>query len=113
MIRPPPRSTRTDTLFPYTTRFLSAADAGGEAAGGAFGEHPPGPLPRSAAEPPDRDGMAQEFGDGRLPAAAVGRVPAAAARPAGAGRSEERRVGKECVSTCRSRWSAYHNKKKQ
>src|SRR3546814_11103099 len=24
-----------------------------------------------------------------------------------AGRSEERRVGKECVSTCRSRWSAY------
>src|SRR3546814_11548374 len=23
------------------------------------------------------------------------------------GRSEERRVGKECVSTCRSRWSAY------
>src|SRR3546814_20855299 len=29
-----------------------------------------------------------------------------------AGRSEERRVGKECVSTCRSRWSAYHYKKK-
>src|SRR3546814_12600881 len=25
-----------------------------------------------------------------------------------AGRSEERRVGKECVSTCRSRWSPYH-----
>src|SRR3546814_12250428 len=24
------------------------------------------------------------------------------------GRSEERRVGKECVSTCRSRWSSYH-----
>src|SRR3546814_19496184 len=23
-------------------------------------------------------------------------------------RSEERRVGKECVSTCRSRWSTYH-----
>src|SRR3546814_13252084 len=23
-------------------------------------------------------------------------------------RSEERRVGKECVGTCRSRWSAYH-----
>src|SRR3546814_13603387 len=28
------------------------------------------------------------------------------------GRSEERRVGKECVSTCRSRWSPYHYKKK-
>src|SRR3546814_1125186 len=25
-----------------------------------------------------------------------------------AGRSEERRVGKECVSTCRSRWVTYH-----
>src|SRR3546814_11991075 len=28
-------------------------------------------------------------------------------------RSEERRVGKECVSTCRSRWSPYHQKKKR
>src|SRR3546814_10630644 len=31
--------------------------------------------------------------------------------PGGGGletRSEERRVGKECVSTCRSRWSPYH-----
>src|SRR3546814_1226807 len=26
----------------------------------------------------------------------------------GTSRSEERRVGKECVSTCRSRWSPYH-----
>src|SRR3546814_8021301 len=28
-----------------------------------------------------------------------------------AARSEERRVGKECVSTCRSRWSPTHSKK--
>src|SRR3546814_16038184 len=28
-------------------------------------------------------------------------------------RSEERRVGKECVSTCRSGWSPYHSKKNQ
>src|SRR3546814_14711001 len=28
-------------------------------------------------------------------------------------RSEERRGGKECVSTCRSRWSPYHKKKKK
>src|SRR3546814_4384088 len=28
--------------------------------------------------------------------------------PHAPGRSEERRVGKECVSTCRSRWSPYH-----
>src|SRR3546814_16093153 len=27
-------------------------------------------------------------------------------------RSEERRVGKECVSTCRSRWSPYHSHNK-
>src|SRR3546814_19913268 len=29
-------------------------------------------------------------------------------RGKGLGRSEERRVGKECVGTCRSRWSPYH-----
>src|SRR3546814_10363337 len=29
-------------------------------------------------------------------------------RPPSAPRSEERRVGKECVSTCSSRWSPYH-----
>src|SRR3546814_20443497 len=28
-------------------------------------------------------------------------------------RSEERRVGEECVSTCRSGWSRYHSKKKK
>src|SRR3546814_13192923 len=28
-------------------------------------------------------------------------------------RSEERRVGKECVGTCSSRWSPYHSKKKK
>src|SRR3546814_14083249 len=28
-------------------------------------------------------------------------------------RSEERRVGKECVSPCRSRWSPYHEKTQQ
>ena len=30
------------------------------------------------------------------------------ASPPSLTRSEERRVGKECVSTCRSRWSPYH-----
>src|SRR3546814_11052392 len=30
-----------------------------------------------------------------------------------ADRSEERRVGKECVSTCRFRWTPNHEKKKQ
>src|SRR3546814_1569095 len=34
--------------------------------------------------------------------------PALPSRSLLPGRSEERRVGKECVSTCRSRWSPYH-----
>src|SRR3546814_13400564 len=34
--------------------------------------------------------------------------PPTANGDATARRSEERRVGKECVSTCRSRWSPYH-----
>src|SRR3546814_1062000 len=35
-------------------------------------------------------------------------LPGREVAPAPAVRSEERRVGKECVSTCRSRWSPYH-----
>src|SRR3546814_10103225 len=38
----------------------------------------------------------------------VGQQAAVLVRQFGVGRSEERRVGKECVSTCRSRWSPYH-----
>src|SRR3546814_20907508 len=60
----------------------------------------------------------------RLPGGAVRlRVPAPGTRLSPSGpiqpvrrlrtRSEERRVGKECVSTCRSRWSPYHYKKKE
>src|SRR3546814_12383165 len=43
-----------------------------------------------------------------------GTIPTRSLRQAGQVhvRSEERRVGKECVSTCRSRWSPYHSKKK-
>src|SRR3546814_18137172 len=37
----------------------------------------------------------------------LGQSSGTASLPAG-GRSEERRVGKECVSQCRSRWSPYH-----
>src|SRR3546814_15216722 len=35
-------------------------------------------------------------------------VAPSAIQPKGPVRSEERRVGKECVSTCRSGWSPYH-----
>ena len=34
--------------------------------------------------------------------------PRVLAQPIAIARSEERRVGKECVTTCRSRWSPYH-----
>src|SRR3546814_17251975 len=50
-----------------------------------------------------------------LSAVALAAIATAAAGPVGfvalaapQVRSEERRVGKECVSTCRSRWSPYH-----
>src|SRR3546814_7765047 len=39
-------------------------------------------------------------------------APLASMAAAQAARSEERRDGKECVSTCRSRWSPYHLKHK-
>src|SRR3546814_16663895 len=42
------------------------------------------------------------------PAPTTTGAPALASASAASGRSEERRVGKECVSTCRSRWSPYH-----
>src|SRR3546814_13685040 len=43
--------------------------------------------------------------DGRIP---MRRIVVIAALIGDGHRSEERRVGKECVSTCRSRWSPYH-----
>src|SRR3546814_11233650 len=51
------------------------------------------------------------------PLASAGRVLAAvpinALLPHRLARSEERRVGTECVRTCRSRWPPYHKKKKK
>src|SRR3546814_14951182 len=45
----------------------------------------------------------------RTSTSALARRPARARKR----RSEERRVGQECVSTCRSRWSPYHYKQKE
>src|SRR3546814_15798472 len=42
------------------------------------------------------------------PVQAVGKGLANLLEPVASPRSEERRVGKGCVSTCRSRWSPYH-----
>src|SRR3546814_12426473 len=41
------------------------------------------------------------------------KISVKARRHAANNRSEERRVGKECVSTCRSRWSPYHKNKNE
>src|SRR3546814_3814861 len=62
--------------------------------------HPAATAARSAPMPASRSGHGS---------ASPRRQPAHANQPSP--RSEERRVGKECVSTCRSRWSPYHYKK--
>src|SRR3546814_14049791 len=59
-------------------------------------------VPPEHSERRPRGGACREQG---------GRRYEMAEAPAPARRSEERRVGKECVSTCRSRWSPYHYKK--
>src|SRR3546814_14985417 len=121
LIRRPPSSTRTDTLFPYTTLFLSSW------CGCARNSPPEGADPHrihacvgEGARPKRRE---QQWG-GALP---VNLAPYRAHRriltaslvgtavefydfyiygtAAALVRSEERRVGKECVSTCRSRWA--------
>src|SRR3546814_15988468 len=111
MIRRPPRSTRTDTLFPYTTLFRSGVIA-----------HPDENAPaavRSYAQP--QFIILGETARIEWQAALILRYllkgsaskGAAHARRRDCGpngfahRSAERRVGKACVSTCRSRWSPY------
>src|SRR3546814_12689599 len=112
MIQRPTRSTRTDTLFPYTTLFRSYQkwDLA----------HLP-ILPQKFQKKPAGDKTTQLNIVTRLIKQAREIVIATDAGREGeaiawyildyAGwrgpRSEERRVGKECVSTCRSRWSAY------
>src|SRR3546814_14780928 len=114
MIRRPPRSTRTDTLFPYTTLFRSQTSAGG--------------VPRQRREQEQRDdvrdldhrvhgrtrGILVGIADGvarhrgLVGFAALAAVVAVLDIFLGIVSSEERRVGKACVSTCRSRWSPYN-----
>src|SRR3546814_19699619 len=121
MIRRPPRSTRTDTLFPYTTLFRSeegehASAAAGPscpraAGGGALcgGWHSPAAVPgqrRRADTGPVRPAHRG------LPAGSFrGRhaQPAGMRRGGGAGgrRSAARRVGEDGVLTCRTRLLPY------
>src|SRR3546814_12834296 len=116
MIRRPPRSTRTDTLFPYTTLFRSGVGyLNAKWKNGEF-DLPDeddifDPLPikgkRIQNSPTfSANGSAEwkhEIGD-----AYVVSVRGDFTHTGAFYRSEERRVGKEWVSTCRSRWSPYH-----
>src|SRR3546814_17438691 len=104
MIRRPPRSTRTDTLFPYTTLFRSYLVE----KTGQF-------LPKDAAARMQAiqwlmwqmGGFGPMLGQAHhFLRAAKEQVPYGVERYT-TERSEERRVGKECVSPCRSRWSPY------
>src|SRR3546814_13224725 len=108
MIRRTPRSTRTDTLCPYTTLFRSVEAAGQVAAARAclIGSEA---IAAEAVRPIWCQHRMRRAGDGVFVDPRAGREHAAddVGIVAG-GRSEERRVGKECVSTCRSRWSPYH-----
>src|SRR3546814_14948052 len=127
MIRRPPRSTRTDTLFPYTTLFRSTApglqvltDDGWIDAVAPEGKViintgmmlevisngviPPG-MHRVVADPTftgERYSVVQFCHP--TPWTILSPLSSCCTPE----RSEERRVGKECVSTCRSRWSPYH-----
>src|SRR3546814_15994376 len=118
MIRRPPRSTRTDTLFPVTTLFRSGpmivkgywnkAQATAETV--VDGWVRTGDLARLDAEGflyiVDRAKDMVLRGGENIYSSEV--ENALYEHPAVTDRSEERRVGKECVSTCRSRWSPCH-----
>src|SRR3546814_15083924 len=117
MRRRPPRSTRTDTLFPYTTLFrslgerpLARADRRGEGSDGGQGPRAlPAAAPRADGARPwaGHGGVAATDRQGRSGRAAGGGrglITKAAIAPLRR-RSEERRVGKACVSTCRTRCS--------
>src|SRR3546814_15714412 len=69
------------------------------------------PSSPTAAMPDDPASASidEDRGDWRTDTGTDARADGGAAAP----RSEERRVGKECVSQCRSRWSPAHSKKNQ
>src|SRR3546814_13461902 len=118
MIRGPPRTTRTDSLFPYTTLFRSRGhrrierrEAGRFAIAGCriacktriMLSQPRLALRKRLRMRHDTRHAVQRAGLGHQIVMNFYRALAQNLK----GRSEERRVGKECVSTCRSRWTPY------
>ena len=94
----------------YARMLLSIAATAGAALGAwAYGTYEPNsPLfGRAVGRGPTRERVAYlTFDDGPNPAATEPILETLAA--SNVRRSEERRVGKECQSVCRSRWSPYH-----
>src|SRR3546814_20017514 len=107
MIRRPPRSTRTDTLFPYTTLFRSARTGSCRTARGSRAA-----VPRRGGPGQNQPRVRSSMIVGDLDVMGVAVPPPRTDPPLvvdpDAVRSEERRVGKECVSTCSSRGSQNH-----
>src|SRR3546814_16599697 len=120
MIRRPPGSTRTDTRFPYTTRFRSGQEGVQEYLLEArVGEESPlagKPLRETSTRLDEHDAtlLGLKRGEVTIPSAAqwtpvrAGDTLLIEAATDDVGRSDERRVGKECVSTCRYRWWPAH-----
>src|SRR3546814_18139963 len=103
MIRRPPRSTRTYTLFPSTTLFRSDGVLGGWATinGSDYAKVLGGGIIAfDATDYTDKDD-ASSWLDGEI-------ISDSENAPDTPFRSEERRVGKECARTVRSRWSPEH-----
>src|SRR3546814_6019958 len=88
MIRRPPRSTRTDTLFPYTTLFRSAGQAGSLPASSGK-RQPREPGPAAADGRPHPPGAAGEDRDRPNRGTDDPSYHPDARRPAHSGRSEE------------------------
>src|SRR3546814_11506585 len=110
MLRRPPRSTRTDTLFPYTPLFRSALGEVGEPGlalrADVTDEADVAAMVGAVVEAFGRIDVLCNNAGGGTGAGPVDQTPVAELSLDD--RSEERRVGKECVSTCKSRWSPYH-----
>src|SRR3546814_16897299 len=123
MIRRPPRSTRTDTLFPYTTLFRSVRqnqEAAMPKHEVRLHEQINAPNERVFDFLSDHHHFVSLFG-ARCPVVGEGSDPS---QPNGVGSvrrvgpgpwsflSEQRRVGTACVSPCLSRWAHAESKNK-
>src|SRR3546814_14313711 len=111
MIRQPPSSTRTDTLLPYTPLFRSANKDAGDVARSEPGRKGLELVDRGVGKDVHRaSGRIEDEVDKAIVLKLEPELFQAGRRVGHrtSFRTEERRVGNEGVSTCRTRWSPYH-----